>query len=351
MSQQIALQARAPQVDLAAITNAAQDANMMDYKLQNAPARSELEALQLQDEIGGQKALGGYRDAAAAGDPNAIDKMAAYPAMQKQMYEAFDGMDPKTFMESKKRARAFGKAAQHVKSFADGSPEQEQAWGASAKVLKDAGYIDDKQFNMMIEGGPSDLMIQQALTVDEWVSQYAPKNKGDKSPEMKQLEIEKIRAEIEKINRTGADDETSRLKLSLLEAQIGKINAQTESEKTGDKKTTAAEMAEKGRNMRAARKEIGEFATKAMEFATTPEEIAAAQTQIAEKRAEVMDFYGLTNESEVTPAPTGAVDPAATAPSASTDALTQAQEAIAAGADPEAVRKRLEENGIDASGL
>lgn len=350
MAQNIALQVRTPQPDLAAITRAAQGANLADIKMQNEPARSELEALQLQDEIGGQKALGGYREAVAAGDPNAIDKVAAYPKMQQDLYSAFDGMAPQEFMEAKKKARAFGKAAQHVKMFPDGSPEQEQAWGASAKVLKDAGYIDDKQYNMMIESGPSDLIIQQAMTVDQWVSQYAQKDKGDKSPEMKQLEIEKIRAEIEKINRTGADDETSKLKLDLLEAQIARINAQTESEKSGDKKTTAAEMAEKGRNMRAARKEIGEFAAKAMEFATTPEEIAAATAQIAEKRAEIMDFYGLTNE-EATPAPTGAVDPEATAPAAESDALTQAREAIDRGADPEAVRKRLEENGIDATGL
>lgn len=350
MAQNIALQSRTPMPDLAAITRAAQDANLMDYKLQNAPAQSELEGLQLQDEIGGQKALSGYRDAAGKGDPNAIDKMAAYPKMQQDLYSAFDGMDAKSFAQAQKKARAFGKAAQHVKMFPDGSPQQEQAWGASAKVLKEAGYIDDKQFNMMIESGPSDLMIQQAMTVDQWVSQYTKKG-DDKSPEMKKLEVDKIRAEIEKINRTGADDESSALKLKLLEAQIDKINAQTESEKTGDKKSTAAEMAEKGRNMRAARKEIGEFATKAMEFATTPEEIQAAQTQIAEKRAEIMDFYGLTNESEATPPPTGAVDPEVTAPSAEGNALQQAKEAIAAGADRDAVLKRLEENGIDASGL
>ena len=85
MSQSIALNIRTPQPDLAAITRAAHDANLNDYQLRNAPAKSELEALQLQDEIGERTALGSYREATAAGDPQAIDKLAAYPKMQREM--------------------------------------------------------------------------------------------------------------------------------------------------------------------------------------------------------------------------------------------------------------------------
>ena len=77
MSQTIAMNVRTPQPDLAAITRAAQDANLNDYQLRNAPAKSELEALQMQDEMGERTALGSYREATAAGDPQAIDKLAA----------------------------------------------------------------------------------------------------------------------------------------------------------------------------------------------------------------------------------------------------------------------------------
>jgi hypothetical protein len=163
--------------------------------------------------------------------------------------------------------------------------------------------IDERQFNMMIEGGPSELMIQQAMTVDQWVKEYGGKPKDDdKSPEMKKLEIEKIRAEIAKINRTGADDEASALKLKLLEAQIDKINAQTEGEgkKSGfEDEAFKSEMAQ-----------LGTFIEHAMKRARTPEQIAAAEKQIAEKRKEIMDRYGVTNEDAPPPAaPTGAADP------------------------------------------
>ncbi len=275
----------------------------------------------MQSQIGGEKAMAGYREAVGRGDANALKQLDGQPGLQKQMFEAFDGMTPKEFMQAKKRANAFNNAAKFVGYKIDGTPEQEQRWNASAKVLKDAGYIDDAQFNMMIDSGPNDLMMQQATTAKEWVDMY-PGHKDAKDPEIKQLEVDKIRAEIERINRTGADDETSALKLQLLEAQIGKINAQTESEKTGDKKTTAAEMAEKGRNMRAARKEIGEFVTEVMKRVHTPDQMAAAEAKIAKKREEVMDFYGLTNE-EAAPAPTGAADP--TVPTGAAPAAASAE--------------------------
>lgn len=182
MSQQIALQVRTPQPDLAAITNAAQRAQLNDYQLRNAPMKSELEGLQLQDQIGGEKAMAGYRDAVGRGDPNAIKQLDGQPEMQAKMYKAFDGMSPQEFMQAAKRSTAFKNAAQHVLSLPKGSAAQEQAWNASIHVLKEAKYIDDRQFRMMQEAGPSDLIIQQALTADQWVQQYLAQTGKNKEP-------------------------------------------------------------------------------------------------------------------------------------------------------------------------
>jgi hypothetical protein len=200
---QVALQAKAPQLDLSRIEQAAQRAQANDYELQNAPARSELEALKLQDEIGGQSALAGYRDAQGAGDPQAIDKLKAYPKIQKDVYDAFDGMKPEEYMFAKKKARAFGRAAQYVLSLPKDSPEQKEAWDESLGVLRQQNYIDDTMYRRMIEAGPSDLVLQQAMTVDDYVKQYGGKNAKVNDAEYEGLRRDKIRAEIEKLKQPG----------------------------------------------------------------------------------------------------------------------------------------------------
>lgn len=200
----VALRAEAPQADLATIERNAQGARAREYELQNAPARSELEALKLQDEIGGQSALAGYRDAKAAGDPGALDKLKAYPKIQKDVYEAFDGMEPEEFMYARKKSRAFGRAAQYVLSLPKDSPERKQAWDESLQVLREEGFIDDKQLKGMMASGPNDQILQQALTVDEYVKSYAGKNSKVNDAEYEALKKEKIQAEIAKLKTPGA---------------------------------------------------------------------------------------------------------------------------------------------------
>jgi hypothetical protein len=205
---QIALQARAPQPDLATIERAAQGANARDFELRNAPQRSELEALKLQDEIGGQSALAGYRKQQVAGDPNALDTLKGYPKVQKDMYEVFDGMKPEEYMFAKKKARLITRAAQYVQSIDDKTPAGKQAkieaWNDSLKVLREEQAIDDRQYKQMIAAGPSDLIIQQALTVDDFVKQYTGKNSKVDEAEILALRKDKIRAEIEKLKTPGA---------------------------------------------------------------------------------------------------------------------------------------------------
>ena len=200
---QVALQARAPQPDIAAIERAAQGARARDFELQNAPQRSALEALKLQDEIGGQSALAGYRKAKLAGEPDALDKLGAYPKIQKDMYDAFDGMEPEEFIYAKKKSRAFGRAAQYVLSLQKGSPEQKQAWDEALQVLREEGFIDDRQYKGLVQSGPSDLILQQALTVDDYLKEYAGRNSKTNDLEYERLKREKIQAEIDKLKTGG----------------------------------------------------------------------------------------------------------------------------------------------------
>ena len=244
---QVALRAEAPQPDLAAIERAAQGARAREFELQNAPQRSALEALKLQDQMGEQSALAGYRQAQTAGDPGAIDKLNAYPQIQKQVYEAFDGMKPEEFMFARKKARAFGRAAQYVLSLQKGSPEQKEAWDESLKVLRKEQYIDDTQYKRMVQSGPSDLVLQQALTVDDYVKNYAGRNS--------------------KVN----DAEYDALKRQKIQAEIAKINAETKAGGKGGTKKSNNDL------LIAANRELGEWEKN---VGGTPEEMAAKKSEI-----------------------------------------------------------------------
>lgn len=310
---QVALQVKAPQPDMAEIERAAQGANARDYELQNAPQRSELEALKLQDEIGGQSALAGYRKAQGEGDPDAMGKLDAYPKIQKEVYDAFDGMKPEEFMFAKKKARAFGRAAQYVLSLPKDSPERKEAWDESLKVLRQEQYIDDRQYQQMIQSGPSDLVLQQAMTVDDYVKSYGGKNSKTNDAEYEGLRRDKIKAEIEKL-RTPAGSKPK------------------DGTASNDRRLIEANRA----------------------LTKWEEDNLPSPEDLAKKKTEIWARMGLGGDEVASEPP--ATDEADTAMPPATeegepDVLQQARDAIAAGADPDAVKKRLEENGIDATGL
>jgi hypothetical protein len=319
MPQTIALEARAPQIDLAAIEQNAQQARARDFALQNAPARSQLEGLKLNNDIGAETALSKFNTASGAGDPNALDALKGQPALQKQMYDAFDGMSPQDFQQSRKKADAFGRAAQYVLSLPKGTPQQAQAWHDALHVLHQAGYIDDSQRKQMDDAGPSDLILNQALTVGEYVKQYTGRN--------------------------AYANDVAQSKIDVANARVGELNAREETLRANGGATDKASIAQKGMNLRAARREISDYVNN---NAPTPEELAA-------KTQEVMDFYGLTS------ADTGGASPDTTqanpVPSPKSgkapppDIVDEAKRAIAGGAKLEDVKKRLEDNGYDTSGM
>lgn len=314
---QVALQVKTPQPDMAEIERAAQGANARDYELQNAPQRSELEALKLQDEIGGQSALAGYRKAQGEGDPDAMGKLDAYPKIQKEVYDAFDGMKPEEFMFAKKKATAFSRAAQYVLSIDDTTPEGKQAkmkaWNESLRVLREDEFISDDQYRQMIQSGPSDLVLQQALTVDDYVRKYGGKNSKTNDAEYEGLRRDKIKAEIEKL-RTPAGSKPK------------------DGTDSNDRRLIEANRA----------------------LTKWEEDNLPSPEDLAKKKTEIWARMGLGGDEVASEPPaTGEADtamPPATE-EGEPDVLQQARDAIAAGADPDAVKKRLEESGIDATGL
>jgi hypothetical protein len=105
---------------------------------------------------------------------------------------------------------------------------------------------------------------------------------------------------------------------------------------------------------------------KSLGQASTPEDQESQRIQVDAKRKELEAAYGIDTRTgqftdqpvpEVknpatikTPGAPGKADKGSAKPSP-VDALQQARDAIAQGADPQAVRQRLIENGYDASGL
>lgn len=166
MPQTIALRAEAPQVDLASVMKAAQDYRTNELALRGAE-RAE------QADLEQNNALQKYRFRESKGDPRAADELASYPELQKKLFDAFDGMSPAEFKESRKRANAFGEAARRVGMFAPGSPQRGAAWNSAIGDLHKAGYLSDEDANLAIEGGPNDLLIDQALTIEQYVEKYA----------------------------------------------------------------------------------------------------------------------------------------------------------------------------------
>lgn len=181
MSNTIALQVNPKLYDLASI-----DANVQSYKdnqldLARKAQENDLYAAKAQDELGQTNALARARFKMQKGGSleDAAGELKGYPDLQTKLYDAFDGMTPEQFGEARKRSRAFGQAAQYVSQFPVGSPQRGAAWNKSIDDLEAAGYIDADTAKLQRESGPNDLLIDQALTVDEYVSKYAgPKSRG-----------------------------------------------------------------------------------------------------------------------------------------------------------------------------
>jgi hypothetical protein len=178
MPQTIALQARAPQVDLGAILRNGQEYRRRELAMANDPLKNQLEAAKLNDDIGAQSALSDYREAVAAKEPAAIEKLNAYPEQQKKLFDAFDGMEPSMRMERIRKANAFGEAAKAVMSYEKGSEEQAAAWAEQVGKLAADGHIDKTTADRLVKQGPSDAILNEAMTLGELTKAYLAERKG-----------------------------------------------------------------------------------------------------------------------------------------------------------------------------
>ena len=187
MSQTIALHAKAPQISLADVMQEVQRSRENDLKLQGMERDNQLDAITKGQQIDEANALGRYRTRQGAKDPAAIEELDAYPEQQKKLYEAFDGMSPQQYMDAGKKANAFGAAARRVSAFAEGSPQQAQVWAEEIDRLAKDGYIDPKSAEQWKAQGPNMAIINEALTIGDWVKGYKGKNA------LEQARIEEIK--------------------------------------------------------------------------------------------------------------------------------------------------------------
>lgn len=176
MSQTIALGVKTPTISLADIERAAQQRQMDDYRIRDMQRKDVLGQIGTQQQLDEARALDDYRMRADDKDPEAIEALNAYPEQQKKLWDAFDGMSPEQYKESAKMAKAFGAAAKRVSSFAEGSPEQAEAWASEITKLHDDGFIDENTRDLYLKQGPDMNIVNEALDIGKWAESYTGKN-------------------------------------------------------------------------------------------------------------------------------------------------------------------------------
>ena len=178
-----ALQGRQPIIDLASIDAKAQRYRDNELDLARKSTSNNVFNAKAANDINHEQALGDYRAKKSAGqDGEAMAALDAYPEDQRKLYDAFDGMSPEDFEGARSRARAFGAAAQFVSQFPDGSPQRVDAWRKSIDKLLQDGHLDEDSAQKLIETGPNDLIIDQALTIDQYTQKYAgPKGEKERA--------------------------------------------------------------------------------------------------------------------------------------------------------------------------
>lgn len=191
-----ALQGRQPIIDLASIDAKAQRYRDNELDLARKSTSNNVFNAKAANDINHEQALGDYRAKKSAGqDDEAMAALDAYPEDQRKLYDAFDGMSPEDFEGARSRARAFGAAAQFVSQFPDGSPQRVDAWRKSIDKLLQDGHLDEDSAQKLIETGPNDLIIDQALTIDQYTQKYAGPKSAKDNPARAQAEIDNIAAD------------------------------------------------------------------------------------------------------------------------------------------------------------
>lgn len=209
MSQTIALQVRSPQFSLADVERKAQEARMNDLRIHRMEQQQSLDDMKMRDAVAEGGALERYRSRRGNNDPNAIKELDPYPELQEKLGKVFDGMSPEDFRATQEKAKAFGSAAKRVASFAEGSPQQAEAWVIEIDKLFKQGYIDEQSRDLWAKQGPNMAIINEAISVDDFVSSYTS------ADPVKAARIRKIQGDI-----GNAEDVTK--------ARVGRYDKQNE---------------------------------------------------------------------------------------------------------------------------
>ncbi|TXH48466.1 MAG: hypothetical protein E6Q97_24800 [Desulfurellales bacterium] len=213
MVQLVALQARGTRYDPARVMADAE-------RIRAGRIANESNEISLGEQRDEATALSQYRDQAQAGDPNAISALNGYPAHQRKILDALDGMSAEEVQGALNRAREINEAANYVASFPQGTPEREAAWAEQIGDLEQKGYVTPDQAKAWIEQGPSDLMLQDAIgTTDFVLGQYGSGKAA--------INAAKVNTEEARAGKYAADTDLSRAKTDTEGKRGKKIEADT----------------------------------------------------------------------------------------------------------------------------
>jgi len=193
----IPLQVKAPQIDLAAIEAAAQQAHARDqesqltnFKIQEAPA---LMAYGAKERETGVKKMDAEN---AALDAN---KEAGYPDIKKKLFDVYKGMDQETYEATVMKQRDMREAYNYVMSFPPGEARK-QAFDARLAELHKKGVIDDRTARHAFKSGPTDLFM---TTIHDQLKMLEEITNGPAKPTsaLDQSRIDLNRANTDKAKR------------------------------------------------------------------------------------------------------------------------------------------------------
>ena len=130
--------------------------------LSNAGAgmRNELAGLSLAETKAKTAALGGYREAAAAGDPAAMDKLKGYPELQLQIRSALEGLEDVELADAEEQLDAVARSAEVVLA---APPEaRPEIWNEQVDSLFANGHISEEQRDEYFDNY-SEIVLDQSI--------------------------------------------------------------------------------------------------------------------------------------------------------------------------------------------
>jgi hypothetical protein len=259
--------------NLAEVEQAAQSARLRDFQLQAQPGQVEATNARNENVVAKEGALADYRMAVENDQPDPVDELAGFPDIFKPAVDAMDGMDPKTYLEATKKARAMGEAAKRVRMFKAGTPEQKAAWEKELGDLMSQGYIDKPMHDGMVTSGPDDAVISEALDLHKVVDIYDKKKGRAKVQRSSALEEARIK-DIDADN-TRAD--------KLVDSQVEK-NKRVPAAKNQDRMSAIPGMSER---------EYGNRVTRVEQLLQKRRAEGATEDQLLEEELRLNKRFGL----------------------------------------------------------